>query len=141
VQAGELVGTGLGWEWAQRVVKGAAGAAADVADGAAVAELHANPQCAPLGEAAKIAHDPLRVALLEHLDLGLQLPIQRVALGAVLQRHSLDCHLALPVLCRVNGAVGAFADLVAELEIRRDRLGECRHVRCNGAQRLARLKL
>ena len=51
----------------------------EIRNGAAITELHAYPERSSFGEAAKVAHNPLRVALLEHLDLGLQLAAQRVA--------------------------------------------------------------
>ena len=88
-----------------------------------------------------VPHDARVVALAQTQELSTH--VQRDTALAVLERQHLEGHGLTAGLWHgaVHLAVGAFADLVAELEIRRDRLGECRLVRCNGAQRLARLKL
>eukprot|EP00964_Phaeocystis_antarctica_P098724 scaffold64703_cov63-Phaeocystis_antarctica.AAC.1 len=93
----------------------------DVRDRAAAAVLHADPQHAPLGEAAEVAHDPLRVALLEHLDLRLQLALERVALRRVLRGHRLHGHTPVAIHGGEDRAVRPSADLLAQLEIRRAR--------------------
>ena len=69
----------------------------DVRDGTAAAVLHTDPQHAPLGQAAKVAHDPLRVTLLEHLDFRLQLALERVALRRVLRWHRLHSHTPVAI--------------------------------------------
>ena len=83
--------------------------------------LHADPQHAPLGQTAKVANDPLRVALPEHLDLRLQLALERVALRRILRGHRLHGHTPVAIRGSEDRAVRSAADLLAQLEVRRAR--------------------